>query len=212
MSPYESKLQGLINDPSSYSKTPGFKFALDTGLQGVSRANSKNRASGNALAELTRYGTGLAEQGYGAEVDRLGRLTGQDQQYQLGAESNSINRMRAGNDFTLGTEQNRLSGVRDANNFDLGNRTLDETGRANDQRFGLGLYEASGRFDAQGRELDQAAQRDYWNYDLGRTRNVNDADRAYNDWMLNSERADIDAMNASTNRGNALGNWLKNRK
>lgn len=206
---YEQKLQGLLNDPNSFQKTPGFQFALDTGLQAVGRANSKNRASGNALAELTKFGTGLASQEYGNQVDRLGRLTGQDQQFQLGTEQNRLTGQRIANDFSLGQEQNRLTGQRIGNEFDLGNRTLAETGRANDQRYGLGLFEASSNAALRGRELDQGGQRDWWNYQLGQQRNINDADQAYNQFQLGADRADLDWMNAGVNRGNALRNWLK---
>ncbi len=206
---YQKKLTGLLDDPNSFQKTPGFQFALDTGLQGVNRANSKNRASGNALAELTKFGTGLASQEYGNQVDRMGRLVGQEQQFSLGQESNAINRQRSANDFSLGQEQNRLTGQRIGNEFDLGNRTLSETGRANDQRFGLGMFEATSNANLRGREIDQGGQRDWWDYQLGQQRNQQDADQAYNQFQLGADRADLDWMNAGVNRGNALRNWLK---
>ena len=40
--------------------------------------------SGNTLAALTNYGQGAASQEYGNEISRLGALTGQQNQYNLG--------------------------------------------------------------------------------------------------------------------------------
>jgi len=57
---------------------PGYKYALDTGLQAATRrAAAQGRGlSGNLLEELTRVGTGTAAQFYGQEADRLAGLAG----------------------------------------------------------------------------------------------------------------------------------------
>jgi len=99
---YQNELRRLITDPSSFSGSPGFRFALDQGTQAISRASSANRGSGNVLAELMKYGTGLAAQDYGDTVDRLGRLSGQEQQYDLGLGQNENTRRRGDQDFGLG--------------------------------------------------------------------------------------------------------------
>ena len=56
---YQNELRRLITDPSSFSGSPGFRFALDQGTQAISRASSANRGSGNVLAELMKYGTAV---------------------------------------------------------------------------------------------------------------------------------------------------------
>lgn len=117
---YGNQLNTLLTNPGSFQGSPGFNFALNTGLDGVARQNSRVRGSGNALAALTQYGTGLAQQDYGNQVDRLGRLQGQQQQYQLGTDSNNNQRQSIDNQYSLGQTQNALSGQRDFWNYDLG--------------------------------------------------------------------------------------------
>lgn len=109
---YGNQLRRMF-EPGGFEGTPGFKFALDTGLEAVGRSNSRNRGSGNALAELTKYGTGLAQQDYGNQMDRLGRLNGQEQQFELGQQSNA-------NTFQLGQQGNANTAQRDFWNYDLG--------------------------------------------------------------------------------------------
>lgn len=122
MAYYEDKLKGLLDNPGSYSATPGFKFALDTGLEAINRNNSAMRSSGNVLADLMKYGTGLAQQDYAGTRDFLGKMTGQDQQYQLGQGQNAN-----------AAESNRLTGQRDSwNNAN--------TQRGQGMDFGLGIY------------------------------------------------------------------------
>jgi hypothetical protein len=113
-----------------YQGTPGFQFALDTGLQAVDRSNSRQRGSGNALAALTKYGTGLAQQDYGNQMDRLGRLQGQEQQFALGRESNS-------NQFQLGQAQNATTNQRDFWNYDLGRESNAMTAARDRNQFDL---------------------------------------------------------------------------
>lgn len=203
---YANKLRDLVSNPGSFSGTPGFKFALDTGLDAVNRSNSRMRGSGNALAALTQYGTGLAQQDYGAEVDRMGRLTGQEQQFQLGTDANTNNATRTANDFALGSQANANTAQNNRWNYDLG-------GQAN----------------------ANTVQRNAWDYSLGQGRNANDATgnamqygvnmtRANNDFTLGNRGADnnalaswlnydtnqgrngIDYYNAQTNRGTAQSN------
>jgi hypothetical protein len=143
---YQNKLNSLLQDPSSIKQDPSYQFGLDQALQAVQRSNSRQRGSGNALLDLVKMGEGYAASRYGENVDRLGRLMGQEQQYGLGQEQNrltgvrdansydlglradTLGNKRADNDFTLGSEQNRLTGQRDANNFTLGNEQNRLTG------------------------------------------------------------------------------------
>jgi len=51
---------------------PSYQWRYDQGLQGVQRTQAGNKmlGSGNTLAELTKYGQGMASQEYQAEFDR----------------------------------------------------------------------------------------------------------------------------------------------
>ncbi len=113
--PYQDQLNGLLSDPNSFSGTPGLQFALNSGLDGVNRQLAQRglTGSGNQLAEIMKYGSGLAMQDYGNQVDRLGRLTGQQQQYQLGNK-------QADNSYTLGLGQNANTAQRNTWDYDLG--------------------------------------------------------------------------------------------
>lgn len=118
---YEARLRTLLDNPGSVESNPAFRFARDQGLAAAQRSGSAMRGSGNVLAELTKLGTGYASQAYGDEVDRMGRLLGQDQQFQLGTDQNANAATRNANDLTLGTQANA------------------NTLRRNNQDFGLGL-------------------------------------------------------------------------
>jgi len=133
---YEARLKALISNPSSIRDTPGYRFNLDQGLEAAQRSGSRMRGSGNVLAELQKLGSGYAESTYGAEVDRLGGLLGQEQQ------------------FKLGTDQNTNAATRNANDFTLGRQANDNTRRRGDQDFGIGMGRLGldrGRLDLEGR-------------------------------------------------------------
>lgn len=78
---WTNRLRKLMTDPTAFQRTPGFKAALDTGTQAIQRSFAARGMgnSGNVLAELMKYGTGLASQEYGSQVNRLSRLA-QDEQ------------------------------------------------------------------------------------------------------------------------------------
>ena len=78
---WTNRLRKLMTDPSAFQRTPGFKAALDTGTQAIQRSFAARGMgnSGNVLAELMKYGTGLASQEYGGQVDRLSRLSQYEQ-------------------------------------------------------------------------------------------------------------------------------------
>ena len=78
---WTNRLRKLMTDPKAFERTPGFKAALDTGTQAIQRSFAARGMgnSGNVLAELMKYGTGLASQEYGSQVNRLSRLA-QDEQ------------------------------------------------------------------------------------------------------------------------------------
>lgn len=73
---YQTKLNQLLTDPSKVTQTGGYQFALDQGNQMINRgAAAKGMlGSGNVLAELAKYGQGLASQQYDTEANRLASL------------------------------------------------------------------------------------------------------------------------------------------
>jgi hypothetical protein len=192
---YENSLKGLLTDPSSFQGTPGFQFALGQGLNAVNRSNSRMRGSGSALAALTNYGTGLATQDYGNEVDRMGRLLGQEQNYDLGQGNLKLGTDRLAWDKNFG--QGQLANQQYANQTQrLGNQ----------QQFGLGMYQAGNNF-ALGKEQNaNTAQNNWYNYTLGQGQNANTASANQNNFNLNNGRNSIDWYNAQTNRGTAQSN------
>jgi len=180
-----NRLAELINNPDSFSGTPGYRFALDQGLQAAQRSGSRMRGSGNVLAELTRLGTGFAQQDYGNEVDRLARINANDQQFQLGSEANRNTATRNANDFTLGT------------------RAADNTRRSNDQNYGLGMFRSSNDFTL-GREANaNTAQRNFWDFNLGSQRNATDAYTASDTADSRRRRDALDWWNSFNTNGGA---------
>lgn len=75
---FQSRLQGIYDDPSGLENLPGFKFARDQGEKAINRGAAKRGEffSGNAMTELSRFNTGLASQFYSDELERLMKLSG----------------------------------------------------------------------------------------------------------------------------------------
>lgn len=182
---YNGQLKDLLTNPGSFQTTPGFDFALKTGLGSISGQNSRMRGSGNVLAALTQYGTGLANQEYGNQVNRLGQLLGQEQSYDLGQGN-----LKLGNDRLAWDKQ-------------YGQGQLDNQRTANDQQFGLGMYRAGNDFALGSEQNANTAQNNWWNYNLGREQNANTAAANQNNYNVNMARLPIDWYNAGTNRGSA---------
>lgn len=221
---YENHLKGLLTDPSSFQKTPGFQTALDTGMQGIQRSNSRMRGSGNVLAALTKYGTGLANQEYGNQVDRLGRLVGQEQGFALGEGQLDLGRDRLALDDRLGTGQldlgrdrlgldrelgtGQLGLGRDRLGLDrelgMGQLGLGRDRLAMDNKLGTGRLALDselgfGRLGNERQSIDN-------DFTLGMDRNNLTAAGQQNDFNLGNRTADINWFNAQTNRGNAQSN------
>jgi len=85
---YQNTLQDLLRDPSKVQQTAGYKFAFDQGNQAINRSAAKAGMlnSGNALAELAKYGQGMASQQYDTEANRLAGLMRNAQQFGLASE------------------------------------------------------------------------------------------------------------------------------
>lgn len=82
-SPYQNQLNALLTDPTKIQQTPGYQFAVDQGNQAINRsAAAKGQLnSGGVLAELQKYGQGMASQEYGGQVNRLAELMRGSQQF-----------------------------------------------------------------------------------------------------------------------------------
>lgn len=87
-------LAGLLTDPSQIQQSAGYQFARDQGEQAINRSAAAKGmlGSGNVLAELAKYGQGMASQEYGNQVNRLSGLLGQSQQYLLNANAGPYQR------------------------------------------------------------------------------------------------------------------------
>lgn len=90
---YETRLRQLLENPDSIQDTGAYKFQFNQGQQAIERSAAAKgmSGSGNLLAELSKYGQGMASQAYGAEADRLANLSGQQKNYLLGLRSAATN-------------------------------------------------------------------------------------------------------------------------
>jgi hypothetical protein len=175
-----NRLAALLNDPSSFENDPSYQFARDQGLSATARSNSAQRGSGNALAALARYGSGLATQGYNQRVDSLGRIAGQDQQYELGQQQNENTRTRNANDFTIGTQRNQFD-------YSLGFQRNQNDRENNLFNYDLGMGSNYNQF------LNNQNQ-----YNLGLQRNATDA------YGAQTQRGSTNANNYFNQQRNAL--------
>lgn len=75
---YQNQLRKLMEKPGDFASSPTYKFAFDQGLDAVNRkaAASGMLGSGNRLAELTRFGQGLASQQFFPQANLLAQLSG----------------------------------------------------------------------------------------------------------------------------------------
>lgn len=80
-------LQGLLNDPNSIQQSNAYKFRYDQGLQGVDRSAAARGGlySGGHLADLQKFGQGLASQEYDSQWNRLMGLANMGQNSAVGA-------------------------------------------------------------------------------------------------------------------------------
>jgi len=80
---YQQSMNDLLRDPSKIQETAGYQFNLDQGNQAINRSAAARGmlGSGNVLAELAKYGQGMASTEYGGQVDRLSNLMQGAQQF-----------------------------------------------------------------------------------------------------------------------------------
>jgi hypothetical protein len=84
---YQNQLQGLLNNPSSIQNDPSYQFRLGQGNQAINRSAAAKGmlGSGNVLAELAKYGQGMASQEYDNQFNRLSDLMKNSQQFGIGS-------------------------------------------------------------------------------------------------------------------------------
>lgn len=75
---YQGQLSALMADPSSISKTPGYQFQFDQGMQALERAQAAQGTfrSGQTDTAAIQFGQGLAETSFGNWEKMLADLSG----------------------------------------------------------------------------------------------------------------------------------------
>lgn len=75
---YGDLLQSLYQDPSRIAETPGYRFAMQQGIENVGRSNAAKGylGSGKMTNDQMEFAQGLASQTWDKEADRLGRFAG----------------------------------------------------------------------------------------------------------------------------------------
>lgn len=86
---YAQGLQNLYTNPQSFQADPGYQWRLDQGLQALYRtANTYGLgASGNTMAEATKYAQDMASNEFGNVWERLATLSGANQPPVQGANA-----------------------------------------------------------------------------------------------------------------------------
>lgn len=79
--PYQAAGTAALNrlsDPNAFETSPGYQFARDQGLDAIKTQNNSlgRLASGNTLAALTQFGTGIAQQDYNNWWNQQNQLAG----------------------------------------------------------------------------------------------------------------------------------------
>jgi len=80
---YQNQLNALMQNPSSIQNDPSYQFRLQGGEQAINRSAAARGMgnSGNVLAELTKYGQGMASEEYGNQFNRLNDLMRNSQRF-----------------------------------------------------------------------------------------------------------------------------------
>lgn len=107
LAPYQqewaSQLNTLMQDPSSVTNTPGYKFGMDQGQQALQRglAGTGQTQSGQEQIALQQYGQGYAGQQYQQQLGNLSSL----------ATGNAIAGQQAGANQQQGQQTGLAQGV-----------------------------------------------------------------------------------------------------
>lgn len=75
---YQTQLANLMSNPGAMTTSPMYQFALDQGMNAVNRTAAAQHmlGSGNRLADLTKFGQGLASQQFFPMASLLSNLAG----------------------------------------------------------------------------------------------------------------------------------------
>lgn len=93
MNPDGTQQQQAAPDFSSFINSPDYQFAREEGLRGIQRSAAARGglASGNTLARLNQFNSGLASQQFGNYTNRLASIAGAGQQASQGQAQLSEN-------------------------------------------------------------------------------------------------------------------------
>ena len=104
----QNMLTGLLNDPSKIQQTAGYQFDVDQGNQAINRSAAAKGSlnSGGVLAELAKYGQGMASKEYGDQVNRLSGIIGNKQNF--GNQSGFYNPKQYLNPLDINRSENKI--------------------------------------------------------------------------------------------------------
>lgn len=80
---WQNQLMDLLKNPSSIQNDPSYQFRLGQGEQAINRSAAAKGmlGSGNVLAELAKYGQGMASEELGNKTNTLAGLMGGAQKF-----------------------------------------------------------------------------------------------------------------------------------
>jgi hypothetical protein len=185
-----------MEDPNSFTGSPGYGFALNSGLDAVQRRAPGGRGSGNALAALTKYASDLARQDYDAEFGRRLSAASLEQQGDLAGQELGLGRDRLDLERELGTGRLDLESA-------LGHGRLDLDRTNSERDFGLNMFRATSDYDLGRRGLDDSREGRWLNYDLGRRGVDADIADSENRFNLGADASERGWYDSRTRRGSA---------
>lgn len=105
-------LMSLLQNPGSVSSLPGYQFDQQQGIQALDRSAAARGMlnSGRQSKDLLRFGTGLADQTYGNQLQRLLGIS----QFGLGATGAQNQTIGQGLQGQLGAQQSAYGGAMNA--------------------------------------------------------------------------------------------------
>lgn len=176
MAMFNSLLAQFMENPSSYTQSPGYKFTMDQGLNSATAklASMGLLNSGYGGDQLVRTAGGIAAQGYDNALARMLQGAGMENQYDLGSRAADTSQFNA-----------------------------DTSRQSANQNFGLDTLRTANAYDLGMRGLQQQGNKDWWSYQLDSQRNNQNAANAENEWNLGVDRNNANWYNAATNRGQA---------
>lgn len=225
MATARNRLTQLMENPNSFTGSPGFQFRMDQGTSAVNRSAAARgmRGSGNALAELMRVGQGMASEEYGAEADRRFRAAGLEQEGdqfdrdlalrgELGRGELGLGRDRLALDDRLGTGRLDIDRTRAGTERDLGfgRLDIDRTRAGTERDLGFGRLNldrdlGTGRLSLDRDRMDR-------DFGLGLGRLDLDRDRSDRDFELGMGTLDVNRYNSRTSRGDARSRDFERRE